>query len=64
MNLDKVLKKEPLEKAVCEWVEGSQTLTCNELYNCCSCGDNGCGCAYCFDCNACEVCWEESLLDQ
>lgn len=62
MNLDKVLKKEPLEKAECEWLEGNQTLTCNELYNCCACGGNECGCAYCFDCNACEVCREERLL--
>ena len=29
---------------------------CHALYNCCSCGGNNCGCAYCFDCNACEHC--------
>ena len=31
--------------------------TCvNYGYNCCSCGDNNCGCAYCYDCNTCEAC--------
>ena len=23
----------------------NEIYTCGELYNCCSCGDNGCGCA-------------------
>lgn len=32
---------------------------CDELYNCCSCGGNDCGCRYCHDCNACEVCLED-----
>lgn len=31
-----------------------------DMYNCCSCGkecgDDGCGCPYCFDCNACDHC--------
>jgi len=31
---------------------------CTDVYNCCSCGDAGCGCAYCFDCNACDSCKE------
>lgn len=35
--------------------------TCGDYYNCCSCGSTdadlqSCGCRYCFDCNACEVC--------
>ena len=34
----------------------NEIYTCGELYNCCSCGDNGCGCAYCYDCKACENC--------
>lgn len=29
---------------------------CSELYNCCDCGGNDCGCGYCFSCNACENC--------
>lgn len=38
----------------CDWtVEGT---TCGAMYNCCSCGGVGCGCAYCWDCNACEFC--------
>lgn len=31
---------------------------CSQMYNCCSCGDNECGCRYCHDCNACETCKE------
>ena len=30
--------------------------TCEDLYNCCDCGDNDCGCSYCWSCNACENC--------
>jgi len=33
-------------------------VDCSELFNCCSCGGNECGCAYCFDCNACDNCKE------
>lgn len=29
---------------------------CNEIYDCCDCGGNECGCGYCFSCNACEDC--------
>ncbi len=37
---------------------------CSDYYNCCDCGvspndidnDNGCGCRYCFSCNACDEC--------
>lgn len=36
---------------------------CEKLYNCCDCGtkdqDNGCGCYYCWSCNACEECLKE-----
>lgn len=31
-------------------------LTCFELYDCCDCAGNSCGCRYCFSCNACEYC--------
>jgi hypothetical protein len=30
--------------------------TCSELFNCCDCGGNDCGCAYCFSCHACDHC--------
>ena len=37
--------------------------TCGDMYNCCDCGtndeDKGCGCSYCFSCNACETCKNE-----
>ena len=29
---------------------------CGEMFNCCSCGGEMCGCAYCWDCHACEFC--------
>lgn len=32
---------------------------CCEIYNCCDCGGNNCGCAYCWSCNACEYCLNE-----
>lgn len=38
---------------------------CADLYNCCSCGGAGdtsggtCGCAYCWDCHACDSCLNE-----
>lgn len=35
-----------------------QQCNCNEDFNCCDCGilEKGCGCAYCFSCNACDNC--------
>lgn len=37
--------------------------TCGDMYDCCDCGtrdeDKGCGCSYCFSCNACEHCINE-----
>ena len=35
---------------------------CGSMFNCCDCGtrdDEGCGCSYCFSCNACEECLKE-----
>jgi hypothetical protein len=31
---------------------------CGGMYNCCDCGivGDGCGCPYCFSCNACDEC--------
>ena len=36
---------------------------CYELFNCCDCGGNNCGCQYCFSCNACDNCLEEREED-
>jgi len=36
-----------------------EICNCEELYNCCDCGGNDCGCAYCWSCNACENCLKE-----
>lgn len=33
--------------------------SCENVYNCCDCGcldGDGCGCMYCWSCNACEDC--------
>lgn len=35
---------------------------CYDRYNCCDCGGNDCGCAYCFSCNACDNCKEDNGL--
>jgi len=36
---------------------------CRSMYNCCDCGiveeDRGCGCSYCFSCNAFEECFND-----
>lgn len=50
---------------------GDYRRTCCELFNCCDCGvtvesrDNGggCGCRYCFSCNACEYCLNKENQD-
>lgn len=38
----------------------SNGYDCFTRFNCCTCGtkdqDNGCGCRYCFSCNACDYC--------
>ena len=36
-------------------------LTCSDMFNCCNCGksEDGCGCKYCFSCNACSTCLNE-----
>lgn len=33
---------------------------CSELFNCCDCGGNGCGCSGCWSCKACENCLEDN----
>jgi hypothetical protein len=38
---------------------GAPPNDCASIYNCCDCGaydGNGCGCSYCFACNACDTC--------
>lgn len=44
---------------MCENLCGEVALDCSELYNCCDCGGNNCGCAYCWSCNACDECQSE-----
>ena len=36
--------------------ENDTRCYCDDYYDCCHCGGNDCGCAYCYSCNACEYC--------
>lgn len=48
----------------CEYIgeyQGHKNLmSCRELFDCCDCGGNECGCRECFSCNACEHCLENT----
>ena len=44
---------------MCLNVTKENKSTCEELFDCCDCGGNDCGCAYCWSCNACEECKED-----
>lgn len=37
-----------------------QVSNCSTMFNCCDCGGNECGCAYCWSCKACENCFEDN----
>jgi hypothetical protein len=39
---------------------------CGAMYTCCDCGDteDGCGCLYCFSCNACDECLNDGDDEQ
>ena len=45
-----------MDNSVEKCIHEKSGKTCDELFNCCDCGGNDCGCAYCFSCNACEIC--------
>jgi len=34
----------------------SDVCYCDDMFDCCDCGGNDCGCSYCWSCNACERC--------
>ena len=44
----------------CEIEDANGNYDCSVMFNCCDCGvedgEDGCGCAYCWSCNACETC--------
>ena len=41
----------------CEgYSHGGDSVQCEDYFDCCDCGGNECGCAYCFSCNACDFC--------
>lgn len=50
------------EKSKCKrkYLHNGRLNDCSTSYSCCSCGNHNCGCAYCFDCNACEYCKNEN----
>jgi len=48
--------------------KGGNDRECRDLFSCCDCGiskeedygsNNGCGCMYCWSCNACEECLKD-----
>lgn len=41
---------------MCQNASKESPETCGELFNCCDCGGENCGCAYCWSCHACEEC--------
>lgn len=45
------------DENICECIANGDPA-CSEMYNCCDCGgvEGGCGCPYCWSCNACSVC--------
>lgn len=50
---------ETIEKpATCLVVIERGDYDCALLLRCCDCGENRCGCIYCWSCNACENCLE------
>lgn len=51
--------KHILNSMNCVQYQQYKTSTCGEVYSCCDCGGNDCGCGYCFSCNACEYCLDE-----
>jgi hypothetical protein len=55
--LDSVLAR--AKKQSRDMTNYDEPLDCYELFDCCSCGDNDCGCRYCFDCNACDSCKDD-----
>ncbi len=43
----------------CEIADDKGNYSCSDMFDCCDCGiddGNGCGCAYCWSCNACDTC--------
>jgi len=42
-----------------ECIYVKENFDCERKFNCCDCGGNECGCAYCWSCNACENCLSE-----
>jgi len=38
--------------------KATTAIDCSDLFNCCDCGGNNCGCDYCSSCNYCESCKE------
>lgn len=48
------------EKNRTVFIAVKEICNCGDLYDCCDCGGNNCGCRYCFSCNACEDCLSDN----
>ena len=46
---------------MCEYVINEGDPTCEDMFDCCDCGGNDCGCRYCWSCNACDECLDEDV---
>lgn len=53
-NYKAYLSKVPTLDSECDYF--ADHTDCSAMFNCCDCGGVGCGCHYCWSCNACEHC--------
>lgn len=62
IELKEFMDKQPVPtegrmvKGICLQLDFAGSMCCDDQYDCCNCGGNDCGCAYCFSCKACDVC--------
>lgn len=43
--------------------ERGKIMVCTDLFNCCDCGGEECGCTYCWSCKACDECLNDNEVD-
>ena len=50
------MEKKPINKIFTRLIR-DEPETCADMgWNCCDCGGENCGCAYCWSCHACDNC--------
>lgn len=59
MRKFKIIAQADVTENNCYNLNCGSEYDCNTMYNCCDCGGEGCGCGYCFSCNACDHCLKE-----